>query len=124
MDATSGWLVITGLRNQIGVGSDIWVYQPNILQPDSEEETYSGVVLHTQCRGHYDRAMQALRTKVLAQGSLRAIRGGGNRASKGLGWYKRYQEIGPDAFRKARAPTPFNWENREVWRVEKRRWVR
>lgn len=53
--------------------------------------------------------MQALRTEVLAQGSLRAIRGG-SRASTGRGWYQRYQRMGPDAFRKARAPNSFDWE--------------
>ena len=53
--------------------------------------------------------MQALRTGVLAQGSLQAIRGG-TRASTGRGWYQRYQRMGPDAFRKARAPAPFDWE--------------
>ena len=53
--------------------------------------------------------MQALRTGVLAQGSLRAIRGG-SRASTGRGWYQRYQRMGPDAFRKARAPNAFDWE--------------
>ncbi|CAM9792795.1 unnamed protein product [Pylaiella littoralis] len=52
--------------------------------------------------------MQALRTGALAQGSLRAIRGG-TRASTGRGWYQRYQRMGPDAFRKARAPNPFDW---------------
>lgn len=53
--------------------------------------------------------MQALRTGVLAQGSLRAIRGG-SRASTGRGWYQRYQRMGPDAFRKGRAPNAFDWE--------------
>lgn len=53
--------------------------------------------------------MQALRTGALAQGSLRAIRGG-TRASTGRGWYQRYKRMGPDAFRKARAPNPFDWE--------------
>lgn len=53
--------------------------------------------------------MQALRTGALAQGSMRAIRGG-TRASTGRGWYQRYQRMGPDAFRKARAPNPFDWE--------------
>lgn len=53
--------------------------------------------------------MQALRTSVLAQGSLQAIRGG-TRASTGRGWYQRYQRMGPDAFRKARAPNPFDWD--------------
>lgn len=55
--------------------------------------------------------MQAFRVGALAQGSLRLTRkGGGSRGSKGLGWYKRYQEVGPDAFRKARGPTPFDWD--------------
>ncbi|CAM9445103.1 unnamed protein product [Ectocarpus sp. 4 AP-2014] len=53
--------------------------------------------------------MQALRTSVLAQGSLQAVRGG-TRASTGRGWYQRYQRMGPDAFRKARAPNPFDWD--------------
>lgn len=53
--------------------------------------------------------MQALRTGALAQGSLRAIRGG-TRASTGRGWYQRYKRMGPDAFRKARAPNPFDWD--------------
>ncbi|CAN0510210.1 unnamed protein product [Ectocarpus sp. 12 AP-2014] len=53
--------------------------------------------------------MQALRTSALAQGSLQVVRGG-TRASTGRGWYQRYQRMGPDAFRKARAPNPFDWE--------------
>ncbi|CAM9346142.1 unnamed protein product [Hapterophycus canaliculatus] len=53
--------------------------------------------------------MQAFRTRALAQGSLQVIRGG-TRASTGRGWYQRYQRMGPDAFRKARAPNPFDWE--------------
>eukprot|EP00752_Nemacystus_decipiens_P012405 g10992.t1 len=54
-------------------------------------------------------SMQALRTGALAQGSLRAIRGG-TRASTGRGWYQRYERMGPDAFRKAGAPNPFDWD--------------
>lgn len=53
--------------------------------------------------------MQALRTGVLSQGSLRVVRGG-SRGSTGRGWYQRYQRMGPDAFRKARAPNAFDWE--------------
>lgn len=59
--------------------------------------------------GRPRRVMQALRTGVLAQGSLQAIRGG-TRASTGRGWYQRYKRMGPDAFRKARAPSPFDWD--------------
>ena len=53
--------------------------------------------------------MQAFRAGALAQGSLQVIRGG-SRGSSGLGWYQRYKRLGPDAFRKARAPNPFDWE--------------
>lgn len=53
--------------------------------------------------------MQALRTGALSQGSLRVVRGG-SRGSTGRGWYQRYQRMGPDAFRKARAPNAFDWE--------------
>ncbi len=70
-------------------------------------------------------SMQALRTGVLAQGSLQSIRGG-TRASTGRGWYQRYKRMGPDAFRKARAPAPFDWdapapEGEEAEESERRR---
>ncbi|CAN0078523.1 unnamed protein product [Discosporangium mesarthrocarpum] len=56
--------------------------------------------------------MQAFRSGALVRGSLRVVRGtgGGSRGSKGLGWYQRYQKLGPEAFLKARPPTPFDWE--------------
>lgn len=57
--------------------------------------------------------MQALRTGCLAQGASRAVRGG-SRASTGRGWYQRYQRMGPDAFRKARAPNAFDWDETAV----------
>lgn len=57
--------------------------------------------------------MQALRSTALTKGSLLVVRGG-SRGSKGLGWYQRYQKLGPDGFRKAKLPTPFDWEAEQV----------
>lgn len=64
--------------------------------------------------------MQAMRKKPLISGASWVVRGG-SRGSKGLGWYQRFQKMGPDAFRKARAPTPFDWEAPHVQPKEERR---
>lgn len=32
------------------------------------------------------------------------------RGDSGRGWYKLYQEEGPEGFKRYKAPTPFDWE--------------
>lgn len=34
----------------------------------------------------------------------------GSRGDSGHGWYKLYEEEGPEGFQKYRPPTPFDWE--------------
>eukprot|EP00639_Heterosigma_akashiwo_P034855 CAMPEP_0194715702 /NCGR_PEP_ID=MMETSP0296-20130528/7465_1 /TAXON_ID=39354 /ORGANISM="Heterosigma akashiwo, Strain CCMP2393" /LENGTH=202 /DNA_ID=CAMNT_0039615713 /DNA_START=87 /DNA_END=692 /DNA_ORIENTATION=- len=35
----------------------------------------------------------------------------GVRHARGRGWYKKYQEEGEEGFKRAKSPTPFDWEN-------------